>query len=392
MKLTTRPSIRTFGAALTALAAVSCMDASRSLASNWGGAVPEMLSTQIFVKENQESRDLFYFASPETTASVEKRPLVMVLHGGRGNMPAKEAAEAARLYLGVWAPYQDQVVSVAPATTFGWGWSGYALMSAAIDYAVKNLNADPERIFLWGQSMGGHASWRFAFWARDRFAGIIPVGGGYDYKDQLHSFEGFPIYHIHGTHDIFYNLKRDALENANWFYFKNEELPGLFDYTFSYQEGGHELFEREIPNILKWMKGKTRSSSASTTRIHRVGVVENFLGWTPSDERPADLPHVGSLDAIPTANSGWAQVTHVLSLDPAVMTKLLVEKKEVKPFLMGRRLSFEVSTENVAQLVIRLTPEEAGRKIRVRLKTRGGRTYRLEDRIVIQFTAPTAGK
>ena len=48
---------------------------------------------------------------------------------------------------------------------------------ALLDKLVPELGADPKRITLAGQSMGGNGAWMLAAKAPERFAAVVPVCG-----------------------------------------------------------------------------------------------------------------------------------------------------------------------------------------------------------------------
>lgn len=70
-------------------------------------------------------------------------------------------------------------ILVAPATTVGWNPVGDSLIESVISRTIREYNIDPDRIYIAGQSMGGHLSWRSAIHRADRFAAFSPQSGGY---------------------------------------------------------------------------------------------------------------------------------------------------------------------------------------------------------------------
>ena len=70
-------------------------------------------------------------------------------------------------------------ILVAPATERGWSPIGDSLILSSISKLQRDYNVDPERIYMTGQSMGGHLSWRTALTYADRYAAFSPMSGGY---------------------------------------------------------------------------------------------------------------------------------------------------------------------------------------------------------------------
>jgi poly(3-hydroxybutyrate) depolymerase len=328
---------------------------------------PSMKTDTISVPENGGTQTLVYLEDSEKAP--KGLPLVVVLHGGEAVMDPAFSEKVARRYLSVWGPYQDKVVSVAPTTTWGWGWSGLSIVHAAIRYAEQKFGTDPERVFLWGQSMGGHGAWRFAMWRPDEFAGTIPICGGYDFGDRLETLVNTPVYHIQGDKDDQYTLKPDALKNADCFKKQNELHPGLYDYTFRYLDGGHALFESEIPAILKWMEGKRRLTNP--TKIRRLGPPDTFLGWKPSyykPDQPADFPHAPPLSPVPADSIYWFRVDALNRVVAgAADTPFLRTRYSVEKSLSTEGLGYVIETENISAFSLRLLDEELKRPLSIRL-------------------------
>jgi predicted esterase len=51
-------------------------------------------------------------------------------------------------------------------------------IDAFVDYAIKNYQVDPKRIYMGGFSAGGYVSWEYAINYPDKVAAIIPMSGG----------------------------------------------------------------------------------------------------------------------------------------------------------------------------------------------------------------------
>jgi predicted peptidase len=70
-----------------------------------------------------------------------------------------------------------------------------------IDYAIKSLNVDPDRVYVTGLSMGGYGTWRLAAKYPDRFAAAIPICGGGDPATMTAGLSKVPIWAFHGAKD-----------------------------------------------------------------------------------------------------------------------------------------------------------------------------------------------
>lgn len=309
-------------------------------------APQQMVSSEFKIRQNGKKQVIYYFQeSNEKRSRDKKKPLIIVLHGGTAPMDLAFSQTVAQRYLKVWAPYTEQVVAVAPTTTWGWMVNGMAEVDATIAYAKKNFNIDEDRIFLWGQSMGGHGSWRYAFWEGAKFAGIIPICGGYDFGDTLRNLNNMPIYHIQGQTDDQYSIRPDAVKNAAWF---AAQPPGAYDYTFRYLPGGHLLFESEIPAILEWMKNKKRVTDPNEIRLS--GMIPTY-GWVPSEiahQKDAQFAPQDLKD-LPKRKNYWLDVTALQKSDAAVSTSIDVVRSRD-----DNGLSYAIQSQNVAAVTIDL--------------------------------------
>lgn len=75
-----------------------------------------------------------------------------------------------------------------------------AKLERLLDWALRTLPADPDRVYLTGLSRGGHATWRWAAAAPGRFAGIAPVAGTGDPMSAC-ALKAMPVWAFHGDRD-----------------------------------------------------------------------------------------------------------------------------------------------------------------------------------------------
>jgi len=90
-------------------------------------------------------------------------------------------------------------VVVSPQCLGGHYWS-VALLAELLDHAVGTYAVDPDRVYLTGLSMGGHAAWALAVEQPWRFAAVAPVCGGGDPR-KAGRLARVPVWAFHGDQD-----------------------------------------------------------------------------------------------------------------------------------------------------------------------------------------------
>lgn len=73
-------------------------------------------------------------------------------------------------------------------------------LDAMLDWALKSLPIDPDRVVLTGLSLGGYGTWAWASARPDRFAAIAPIAGEGDPK-QACALKDMPVWAFHGDRD-----------------------------------------------------------------------------------------------------------------------------------------------------------------------------------------------
>ncbi|MCA8969602.1 MAG: prolyl oligopeptidase family serine peptidase [Planctomycetes bacterium] len=230
---------------------------------------------------------------PATYAHETATPLVVVGHGGNSSMPAERAKRVAESYLNAYAPALSKAMGaivVAPASSRGWGHIGNSLILSTISDVQRRLHVDPDRIYVTGQSMGGHMSFRAALSLPDRFAAVSPQSGGYDFvaKNVIGNLINVPGYVTWGKREP-YGIDKDSRTNAAW-----AREHGL-DWVFVEKDGGHEIYQDELPAIAKFFTEHPRNLYRKEIYLRQGGSMRfertwGIKGWPEhhvySDERP----------------------------------------------------------------------------------------------------------
>jgi dienelactone hydrolase len=142
---------------------------------------------------------------------------------------------------------------VAPLSDRGWMQIGTSLLFAAIARMQRDFHVDPDRIFLTGHSMGGHLTWRSAFWFTDHWAAVSPMSGGYDYvkSQDVWNLVNVPGYTTFGT-DEPYQINEFNRTIAAWM--RERSYP----WTCAEKQGGHTIFPDEVAKVASFFAGQRR--------------------------------------------------------------------------------------------------------------------------------------
>ena len=177
--------------------------------------------------------------------SERRSPLIFFLHGQRD----QEDLESLRRF-GPIAYALDQkefpFIIAAPATGRGWYIPDLKITLEAI---MSRYPIDPDRVYLTGLSMGGHATWSFAIAYPQLFAAIAPVCGGGDAREANRKLKHLPAWVFHGQLDTIVPIENGlqmigALRNTG------DEVR----YTI-YPDAGHDIWfpTYNNPELYQWL-------------------------------------------------------------------------------------------------------------------------------------------
>ncbi|MBN1394950.1 MAG: hypothetical protein JW959_08000 [Pirellulales bacterium] len=209
--------------------------------------------------EHVDYKTSFFLVVPKSYKPENAAPLLIVGHGGNGAMSADYATKATLSGILPWLPIVEKngMILVAPLSERGWGAIGNSIILSLISWTQRQVNIDPDRIYLTGHSMGGHLCHRSAIFLPDRWAAVSPMSGGYDYVDEKHpkasramiNVPGYATFGKKEPYDINkYNHKIDNWAKAN-----------KFDWIHVEKPGGHEIFSDELPKIAAFMLARPRN-------------------------------------------------------------------------------------------------------------------------------------
>ncbi|NNE90898.1 MAG: hypothetical protein HKN23_04565 [Verrucomicrobiales bacterium] len=208
--------------------------------------------------------------------------LVVVGHGGNSSMTPQRAEATAEMYLKAYAPILKDwnAVLVVPSSSRGWGHIGNSLILSSISQVSRMIPVDPDRIYVTGQSMGGHMAFRAALILPDRWGAVSPHSGGYNFveKGNIANLFAVPGYAVWGRTEP-YGINTDNRANQRW-----AKEHGLDDWTWVEKNGGHTIYQDELPRIAKFFRDHPRNLYPSMVYFRMGGAMKfvktwNVQGW-----------------------------------------------------------------------------------------------------------------
>ncbi|MCD4831399.1 MAG: prolyl oligopeptidase family serine peptidase [Anaerohalosphaeraceae bacterium] len=243
---------------------VMCICAKAELIEN--KSEPPVSGYHSFFYQAQDEQKLKYrFYSPSENDGKKKYPLVVHFHGAgsRGDN------NTSQIYLACKVTSEENVKKhpcfvFAPQCPFKKKWvnadwtklshkqspkpnAQMAMVMAAIDEIIKQYPIDTKRIYVYGQSMGGFATWDIICRRPDMFAAAVPVCGGAD-ETKAQKIVCVPVWIFHGALDHIVKVARSrnmvaALKKAGGTP-KYTEYPKVKHNAWSYSYS---------PQLFEWM-------------------------------------------------------------------------------------------------------------------------------------------
>ncbi len=249
--------------------------------------LPVLGSAQLTAKPVEPERAVgFYQFLPEgyDETGPYKYPLIINMHGsgekgngtteldltlqwGLGEMLRKNAT----LKFNFKGQQQAFVVLLPQLSTEYLDWQTFHVDSM-INYAVKNLNIDVNKIFLSGYSLGGGGAWRYPATSVEnasRIAGIIPAAPspGYTFGSLCNIADGgVAVWAHHSVDDDVIDVQytRTAIDGINACSLNIGALANFYPVGMHNQTwlwALDTLNDHQYPNMWEWMAGTTRSNT-----------------------------------------------------------------------------------------------------------------------------------
>lgn len=205
---------------------------------------------------------LFKPSAPETA---KKYPLVIYLHGGgpRRDFDHLLEGNAPGFAYGIGRFVASDTQAEHPCFVYapwsgpqGWDEKNRRAVIAEIQSLIAGFPIDPDRIYLTGQSMGGHGTWALLMEHPEMFAAGVPVCGGGEPSKAARA-RAVPVWAFHGTADTLVPVQQSRRMVRAW-----QEAGGNARYS-EYQAGTHAgTAERAYcePDLVTWLFAQKKNA------------------------------------------------------------------------------------------------------------------------------------
>lgn len=241
---------------------------------------------QVLITEGYPNQvvDAYWLYLPKEYSEEKKKwPLIMYLQGGDASAspnPRTVKDGGPIGYLPTQPNLPNSFIVVNPHMRTGtrenrqWFKNADALVQI-INQTIKEFNVDPERIYLTGQSRGGHGTWGVAKQFPETFTAIAPIAGAITCKSNCEKVVDIPTWIIHNvgdpvvsydyplaTVDYFENkLGRSFLKTTNLPSIVIADSTSIFTTFNSDQHGGAGAKVYSSPEFYDWLLSHTKNSN-----------------------------------------------------------------------------------------------------------------------------------
>lgn len=200
---------------------------------------------KVFISEETNDTVHYWFYLPEEYYNNEETPLLLFLHGAgeRGDsLGLVKKHGPPKILENESMPF----IVVSPQCPKEQWWD-VELLNALVEKIISGYNADRQRVYLTGLSMGGYGTWTLSIAYPEKFAAIAPICGGGD-TTKVHKIKDIPAWVFHGAKDNVVPHERStemvvALEKAG----------GEVKFTL-YPDANHDSWTKtyDNPELYEW--------------------------------------------------------------------------------------------------------------------------------------------
>lgn len=205
--------------------------------------------------EHREEKYAFPFVEYSPKEKKEKLPLIIQLHGAGERGEGGEDLELVDVhgFSKILKDAEYECIVLMPQCPNNTFWAAHVeSIVQLIEQLIREYDADKDRVYLTGLSMGGYGTWFTSMARPDLFAAIAPVcGGGMAWNAEVLTM---PVWAFHGVEDPTVSVTQsDEMVEAL------RELGK--DVTYTRLEGvEHDVWEYAYnEKLLEWFLSKNRS-------------------------------------------------------------------------------------------------------------------------------------
>lgn len=214
---------------------------------------------------------------PNNWTPDKKWPVILFLHGAgkRGADGTRQAEEGLPEVIRQKPDFPAVVVMPQCRRRHWWGDAAMEAQTfKALEQTMKELNGDPDRLYLTGLSMGGFGTWAFGYKYPKKFAALVPVCGGVrdrrfpapdwhpsahapedPYRETAEAIAHVPVWAFHGDADRSVSVSESRKLNEAL-----QVVGGNVKYT-EYAGVGHHSWDRAYneKDLFPWMLSQKKN-------------------------------------------------------------------------------------------------------------------------------------
>ncbi len=247
---------------------------------------------QLIEKQSVITTDyLIYLPQKYSSDTLKSWPLLMYLYGGLGESSIeglKMDFFPSKIISGKEYPF---VIVTPLKNTRLWN---VDILNFLLNDILENYRIEENKIYLSGHSMGGYASWEWAFNSPDRFAAIIPVSGCSTENNIANPWKlrNLAIWIFHGDADQIVEI------DCNQRIFDKLKSYGANPKFTKYPGVGHDTWEQTYNNeeIYQWLLPQDRRNNVPEPIELTNSTLDKFAGRYLIDRDTAEIiPENGKL-------------------------------------------------------------------------------------------------